>query len=263
MLLSNFFQERIALQASGRTDAGVHAFSQMLHFCLPKMLSFPEKFPNQDMEKQPHFRVLLGILKAVKKNCPSNIQIKKAFLVGEDFHALRSAVDKTYSYFISPQVSAFNASQIYKVTPKIFDHLKSNIPLLNQLAACLIGEKDFKSFQNTGTTVKTTVRRIFKSSWRSVASKQKPPLDPISLLGAPQEYLEFNVTGNGFLKQMVRNIVGCQLYLVEKTTDPVKALKDIMTSSKRQKIFCPAPPQGLYLQQINYPQSLDKFPLKI
>lgn len=259
-LLSNLFKEPVALQSSGRTDAGVHAFSQAAHFCLPKIISLSTNF--QNTSKEPHLKVLLSILKAAKKLCPPNIQIKEAFLVDDSFHALRSAVNKTYTYFISPEVSPFNSSQIYNLAPEVFDYLKNNINLLHQLASHLIGEKDFKSFQNTGTPVKTTIRQISESSWQ-IHQLKKPQLGPISLLGAPQEYLEFNITGNGFLKQMVRNIVGCQLYLVQKTVKPLEEFKKIINLAKTQKIFPSAPPQGLYLKQINYPQSLDKFPLKI
>lgn len=232
----------------------------MAHFNLPTIISFSDNF--QNIEKQPDLKILLSMLKAVKKLCPPNIQIKEAFLVSNNFHALRSAIDKTYTYFISSENSPFNSSQIYNITSKKFDYLKNNINLLHQLTAYLIGERDFKSFQNTGTPVKTTIRKISQSSWK-IQRLAEPQKGLISLLGAPPEYLEFNITGNGFLKQMVRNIVGCQLYLLQKTEDPLKEFKKIITLTKTQKIFQPAPPQGLYLKQINYPESLDKFPLKI
>ncbi len=263
-LLSNLFKEDIALQSSGRTDAGVHAFSQMAHFCLPKITSINSDFKN--LKKTDDLKILIHrlecLLKAVKKLCPANIQIKEAFLVDDNFHALRSAVNKTYTYFISNETSPFNSSQIYNVSCEVFDNLKNNINLLNQMSSYLVGAKDFKAFQNTGTDVKTTVREIYQSSWK-LHKLKKSKLEPISLLGAPQEYLEFNITGNGFLKQMVRNIVGCQMYLAQKTSEPLIGFKDIIRLAKTQKIFAPAPPQGLYLKQINYPASLDKLALKI
>ncbi len=265
-LLSNLFKESISLQSSGRTDAGVHAFNQIAHFSLPKMISLSCDFPDlskfQKVENTNAFKILLNLLKVAKKKCPKNIQIKKAFLVDDDFHALRSAVDKTYTYFISSETTPFNSSQIYNIGVESFTYLKKNIHILQQLAATLIGEKDFKSFQNTGTPVKNTVRNIFESSWQ-IQKTTPPQIAPISLLGAPAEYLEFNITGNGFLKQMVRNIVGCQLYLIQKKSEPLKHLQSIIEQASTQKIFAPAPPQGLYLRKINYPASLDKFPLKI
>lgn len=62
---------------------------------------------------------------------------------------------------------------------------------------------------------------------------------------------------------MVRNIVGCQLSLIQKPQQAIKDFQEIIKMALKQKTFSPAPPQGLYLKQINYPQSLDKFPLKI
>lgn len=258
-LLSGFFKEAICLQSSGRTDAGVHAFNQVLHFELPKKITFSSF---KEAQKHPNFITLSSLLKAVKKHCPYNIEIKNAFLVKGDFHALRSTINKTYVYFISPVTSAFNALQICKVRAKDFEHLKSNIKLLNQLASLLVGEKDFKSFQNTGTIVKTTVREIFKASW-CLHKQTDFNLGPISALGAPKDYLEFKVTANGFLKQMVRNIVGCQLHLMQKSEQAKKDLISIIAAKNTQKYFALAPPEGLYLQDINYPQNLDRLDLKI
>lgn len=215
-----------------------------------------------EAQTHPYFAILSSLLKAVKKHSPYNIEIKKAFLVKEHFHALRSTIDKTYAYFISPHTTAFNALQIYKVTAKTFTHLTSNIDLLNQLANTLVGEKNFKSFQNTGTPVKTTVRTIFKASWY-VHKQTRFSLDPISALGAPKDYLEFQIKANGFLKQMVRNIVGCQLHLLQKSDCAKTEIIKIIESKNKQKYFALAPPEGLYLQDISYPQDLDKLDLKI
>lgn len=237
----------------------MHAFSQIVHFNLPTIIDLPSKLKH--LSNKPSIEVLTNILKAVKKNSPFNIQIKEAFLVNDTFHALSSAINKTYTYFISPQASPFNSSQIYSIKPETFKHLATKLKELNALAQLLIGEQDFKSFQNTGTLIKTTIREVFKASW--TYKTQKPSTEPLQLLGPPSEYLEFNITGNGFLKQMVRNIVGCQLHLIQKSQSPLKEFQTIIRARNLQKIFTPAPPQGLYLKQIKYPSSLDKFSLKI
>jgi tRNA pseudouridine38-40 synthase len=112
---------------------------------------------------------------------------------------------------------------------------------LNQYAKGLIGEKDFKSFQSAGTPVKTTVRRIFKCDWRANKSGH---------------LLDFRITGSGFLKQMVRNLIGTQLYLERHQAD-LTQLFDIFDAKDRQAAKATAAAHGLYLAKVEYPPALD------
>jgi tRNA pseudouridine38-40 synthase len=112
-----------------------------------------------------------------------------------------------------------------------FDHI-------NSLAQVIEGSHDFKSFQSVGTDVPSTVRTIFKARWR----RKKPDI------------FYFEVTGNGFLKQMVRNLVGTQLFYMQKSRSP-DDLKDLILARDRTQASYAAPPQGLFLVKVYYPQT--------
>jgi tRNA pseudouridine38-40 synthase len=111
---------------------------------------------------------------------------------------------------------------------------------LNEQAHFLERNQDFKSFQSVGTPVLTTVREVYKAHWR----KKKNHL------------VEFEITGSGFLKQMVRNIVGTQLDLCLKG-QPIEKIDEILKAVDRTKAGPAAPPQGLFLSRVYYPRELD------
>lgn len=219
--LETVFNEEIALYASGRTDAGVHALNQVCHFETSKPESF---FKNFDLSW------------ALKSHLPSSIVIKDAWLAPSEFHATLSSTHKTYRYLIynNPRRSVF----LHRYADWVRKPL--DIDYLNKACAYLIGEQDFKSFQSVGTPVPHTVRTIYKAQWRR---KNK-------------DVIEFVITGSGFLKQMVRNIVGTQLLLERKGLNPEK-MKEIIQLKDRTKAGPPAPAQGLYLCKVYYPLELD------
>lgn len=104
----------------------------------------------------------------------------------------------------------------------------------------MLGLHDFKSFQTAGTDLKTTERRIDTAHWAQV-----------------DEYmLEFTIEGNGFLKQMVRNVVGTQLDLFAADAPP-QAMKQILDGRDRRLAKGTAAPEGLHLMQVHYPEDLD------
>lgn len=220
--LSKVLNEKIGLFASGRTDAGVHAVGQVCHFDTEKP---PEAFHNWDFPW------------ALKSQLPPSIVIKKFWIAPDDFHSTISATHKTYRYLIynHPRKSVF--------LHRYADWIRKPVDLqyLQENSRFLIGEKDFKSFQSVGTEVPHTVRTIYRAEW----TLKKPHL------------LQFQVTGSGFLKQMVRNIVGTQLML-ERNREKHEKLSEIISLMDRRKAGPPAPPQGLYLWKVYYPKELDK-----
>lgn len=111
---------------------------------------------------------------------------------------------------------------------------------LNEAAGFLVGEQDFASFQTAGGSVKTTVRTIHEARW---TKKSK-------------HVLEFTVTGSGFLKQMVRNLVGTQLDLFKKGLNPSDMVA-ILQACDRRKAGMTAPAQGLFMVRVVYPETLD------
>ena len=220
--LERIFNEKIILFGSGRTDAGVHAKAQETHFDTNRPESAFEKW---DMAW------------AMKPQMPSSISIKRVMIAPPDFHATLSATHKTYQYYIynhqrRPAFMSRYAGWIRK--PLDLNHL-------NASAEYIIGKMDFKSFQSVGTPVAHTVRHIYKAKWEQFKPDQ----------------LRFTITGSGFLKQMVRNIIGTQLMLERKALPPDE-MRRIIDAQDRKIAGPPAEPQGLFLKKVYYPQELDK-----
>ena len=219
--LSKVFDEKIVLYASGRTDAGVHALNQVCHFSTSRPLDPAKKW---------------DFSWAMNSQLPSGIVVKKAWIAPEPFHATLSATHKTYRYLIlntnrpSAHLNRYMAWERRKLD---MEHLKAT-------SKFVLGTHDFKSFQSVGTEVKDTIRQIYQAEWEW----RRPHV------------LQFTVTGSGFLKQMVRNIVGTSLMLEKRQEDPLK-MKEIMDLMDRRKAGPPAPAEGLYLMRVYYPQDLD------
>lgn len=210
--------EFIRVLGASRTDAGVHARGQVAHF------DFPRNVEGWD------FRYALqGLL-------PKDVVIKEMFLCQEDFHAIALVTDKIYKYRVLNRriPPALERRYVHWCRyPLDLDHL-------NATASFLVGKQDFKSLQTSGTVVKTTVRTITQASWARV----------------DEHLLEFTVRGDGFLKQMVRTAVGTMMDL-NMDERPPEAMKAVLEACDRRKAGTSAPAHGLYLEQINYPESVD------
>lgn len=221
-ILNKVCDEEIALYASGRTDAGVHALNQVCHFTTARPLA-----PGQKWDFVWAMNCLL----------PSTIKVKKAWLAPDDFHSTLSATHKTYRYFIlnKPRPGVFLSRYADWVRKPI------SLDFLNQCSSHILGEHDFKSFQSVGTPVPHTVRTIYQARW----TYRQPHL------------LQFEVTGSGFLKQMVRNLVGT-MTMLERKGRPSEEMAKILEAQDRQLAGAPAPAQGLFLYRVYYPPDLDK-----
>lgn len=219
-VLTQLYSEPVKIKGSGRTDAGTHAIGQVAHFEAPKIFGKEER-----------------LIRAINSLLPDSIVAKEAWLAPDDFHALFSARRKTYIYRIwnHPIRSALWRNRALWI-PEPLD-----LDRLNQYATGIVGEKDFKSFQSAGTPVKSTVRRIDQCEWKALKGGH---------------LLEFRVRGNGFLKQMVRNLVGTQLYLERHRSD-LSQLFDIFDARDRQAAKATAAAHGLYLYRVEYPPALD------
>lgn len=219
--LSKILAEPIHLYASGRTDAGVHALNQVCHFDTKRKFNQAKKW---------------DLVWAINSQLPPSIVVKKAWIAPREFHSTLSATHKTYRYLL------LNRARPSALLARFagWERKPIDIKHLKQSSQFVLGIHDFKSFQSVGTEVKTTVREIYKAQW----SYRKPDL------------LQFEITGSGFLKQMVRNIVGTQLLLEQKGQEP-NEIKSIIDCKDRMKAGPPAPAQGLYLMRVYYPQDLD------
>lgn len=225
--LSKMFSERVLLTGSGRTDSGVHAEAQVAHFSTTKVI---------DGRTLYH---------GVNSLLPHSIAVLKAWRAPIEFHAQKSAVSKTYRYLI------YN-SPIPNPLRRRWTTWRRNplsVEKLNEICKPLAGEHDFKAFRTSGTNVKTTVRKITELQWLSL----------------PNNEIEFRVSGTGFLKQMIRNIVGTALDLHQMDSGAAGAqeMTRILKSLDRREAKASAPPTGLYLHKVDYPRELDNKCLEI
>lgn len=212
--LSNLLNEKITLYASGRTDSGVHAIAQTAHF---------ETSSNFDIKKLPI---------AVNSKLPSDVAVLKAKYVSKNFHARFSVKKKTYlyrTYFSNFPLPLFENKKL-KIPPRILD----NFDKITEAKNYLIGTHNFKAFCSSQTQTQSFERTIFDIKIK----KSKNNLD-------------FYITGNGFLYNMVRIIVGTLLAVGEGKILP-SDLPKIIKSQDRTKAGKTLPPYALYLFNVKY-----------
>ena len=205
--------EGVRLIGSGRTDAGAHAFGQVAHFRTESRMNVP------------------SIQKALNSLLPPDIVIQKAEEVEDDFHARRKAKSKVYEYRILNRNfrSAIGREYVWHIPQKL------DFKAMIQATQKLVGEHDFSSFRSTGTPTKTAVRKVFRAEWK----KGKDGL------------LRLEIEATGFLKQMVRAIVGT-LVEVGKGKLTVEDFGKILESRDRKKAGQTAPAHGLFLKEVKY-----------
>lgn len=205
--------EKIHLIGSGRTDAGTHATGQVAHFKTQSLLN------------------LHSFHRALNSLLPDDIVIQKAEEAGEKFHARKQARSKVYEYRIlnAPLRSVFHRGYVWHI-PKKLDWKE-----IKKATQKLIGEHDFSSFRSTGTPTKTAIRKVFRAEWKK--GKDGPA--------------RFEIEANGFLKQMVRAIVGT-LVEVGKGKIDANGFQRILESKDRNKAGPTAPAHGLFLKEVKY-----------
>jgi tRNA pseudouridine38-40 synthase len=205
-------EERNVL-GSGRTDAGVHAIAQVASF---------------GMENQIECGRLLTGLNAL---LPEDIAISDCREMPPGFDAQRSSLEKTYQYRI------FNRNSRSALERNRSWHLgyKFDLSLMKYALAVLEGEHDFASFRAANSCAKTTVRCISSIE-----------------LQRQGDFLNFEVTANGFLMFMVRNIVGTMVEIGRGRFAP-DSMQEILDACDRTVAGPTAPARGLYLKKVNYP----------
>lgn len=213
-------RENIRVTASGRTDSGVHALGQVVHFDTSSGVSL-DKFCIG----------LNGIL-------PKNISVQNAFHVDEEFHSRFSAVEREYVYRVynSPVRSSF---MMYRA---MWVNFPLNITYINDSLALLVGEKDFASFCKKKSAEEGTIRRIISAS---AVERDK--------------FIDFRIVGNAFLHNMIRIIVGTVIEN-SKNGREVSVMSDILDARDRDAGGITAPPYGLYLNKITYNPPLESYP---
>ena len=207
--------ERTVVMGSGRTDAGVHAEAQVASFRLERPVE-PEKLQ----------RGLNGVL-------PREVAVRGVREVEDAFDALRHAVGKRYRYRIwnHPVRSPLRAARFVHV-PQPLD-----LAAMTQAAQALVGEHDFRAFQAAGSAAKTTVRR----------------LERLEVSATPGGEVEILAEGSGFLRYMVRNLVGTLLEVGQGRRSPA-SVAEVLASRDRRQAGPTAPALGLVLEAVDYPE---------
>ncbi|MGZ3656311.1 MAG: tRNA pseudouridine(38-40) synthase TruA [Bdellovibrionota bacterium] len=225
---------KVNIHASGRTDAGVHARAQVCHLRVAADLP------------------AAVLIKALNAHLPEDIRILRLEECAEDFHSQLDVTAKTYRYFIlntqtgkDPVHWPFLRPYTWFITYRLdYDAMRAALKRLE-------GSHDFKSFQNKGTPVPNTVREILEA--RLIEHTGAPDEIPPWMPGADFQarLLEIRVTGTGFLKQMVRNIVGTVVEVGRGRIKP-EAVSSILEDKDRASSGMTAPPYGLFLDRVDY-----------
>ncbi len=205
--------EPIRLFGSGRTDSGVHACGQVAHFRT-----------RSRMNVQTMQRALNSLL-------PSDILIHKLEEVDEDFHARKHSKSKVYEYRILNRDlrPVFHKEYVWYIPQKLkFNEMK-------KATQNLIGEHDFSAFRSVGSPTRTAVRKVIRAEWKR---------DQKGLI-------RFEIEANGFLKQMVRAIVGTLVEVGKGKLDAVE-FSEILASKDRKKAGPTSPAKGLFLKEVKY-----------
>ncbi|KIL72054.1 tRNA pseudouridine(38-40) synthase TruA [Bacillus badius] len=202
----------VKVTASGRTDAGVHAKGQVIHFDTP--LAIPAlRWPS-----------------ALNSRLPEDIAVKQAEIVSESFHARFSAVGKEYRYKIYQEAVRDPFHRFYAC----HSPLELDQALMQKAARSLIGTYDFTSFCSAKTEVEDKVRTITK----------------LEVIQHGKE-MELQVAGSGFLYNMVRIIAGTLMEVGRGRIAP-DCMPDILAGRDRSLAGKTAPAEGLYLWEVFY-----------
>lgn len=205
----------VRVHGSGRTDSGVHALGQVCHFDVPEN------------------RVGIPWRRALNSLLPDDVSVLSCAVVDDAFHSRYSALSKTYAYtlwhtreYLHPQRRNF----VWQCGPLDFETME-------EAARIFLGEHDFAAFQNVGTPVRSTVRTMNR----------------LERLSGPSEHESFWLfCADGFLKQMVRNIMGCLVAVGLGKVSP-EIVRSILDEADRTAAPGTAPAQGLCLEHVQYP----------
>lgn len=206
----------VVIHGAGRTDAGVHAYGQVVHFDLPQ---------ERDLEK---------LRFALDTQSPEDIAVVEVEQVADDFHCRYAKHTKTYEFLVdigrpkNPMMRHYATAYPYPV----------ELAPMQEAIADLVGTHDFTGFTASGTSVDNKVRTIYEATVTFDESKN---------------LFTFRFRGNGFLYKQVRNMVGT-LLKIGNGRFPTSQIRTVLDSKNRQLAGPTAGPGGLYLKEISYDQ---------
>lgn len=199
------------LHSSGRTDSKVHAINASAHFDL-----------NTNIE-------LNKLKKAINSFCKPSIFIKDIQIIDDNFHARFNVIKKEYIYRMNiGEYNPFLSNYVFQYNKDI------NIERMKIASKYIIGTHNFKSFTKSNPDIIDYTRTIFNCS-----------------IEKKDDELIFSFIGSGFLRYMVRNLVGTLIYIGENNENP-NIMKNILLSEDRNMAKKTANPEGLYLNKVFY-----------
>ena len=213
--LSRVADESIEVTCAGRTDAGVHASGQVVHF---------------DTRSE---RAARGWLLGANSNLPDDINVTWAQSVDDEFHARFSALSRTYRYLLLNRLerSALHRDRAWWV------HQALAADRMHRAGQALVGQHDFSAFRAAGCQASTPIREIMALSIRRSG-----------------DWIGLEVTANAFLQHMVRNITGT-LVAIGCGDQDEDWLQAVLESRDRKQGGIAAPPHGLTLVSVAYPDA--------
>lgn len=205
-------QHVVRVHAAGRTDTGVHALCQVVHF------------------DSDSIRPLSAWVRGVNAHLPDSVRVEWAHEVDEDFHARFSAFSRSYQYLL------YNAS----VAPALMAskagwfHLPLDINAMSEGASYLLGEHDFSAFRASECQAKSAIKHMQKAEVKAVGP-----------------YFIFDFSANAFLQHQVRNMIGALIYVGKGAYPPIY-IKELLQARNRTLSPPTFSPCGLYLTDVGY-----------
>jgi tRNA pseudouridine38-40 synthase len=212
--LSKVADKPITIHCAGRTDTGVHALHQVIHF-------------EADIDRGSRSWVMGG-----NSNLPGDIGLLWAKTVDDAFHARFSATGRHYRYIIFNRQTRPSVNFGYVS----WEYRKLDEGAMSEAAALLVGKHDFSSFRAQGCQSKTPVREVTQLQVQRIG-----------------EYIIIDISANAFLQHMVRNIAGVLIEIGQGIREPSWA-SEVLDARNRGLAGITARPDGLYLTEIDYPE---------
>lgn len=242
--LGEFTGERVRVVASGRTDAGVHAVGQVVSFTTRSTAPCH------------------GFLQGLARYLPDDVVVREVDVAATGFNARFDAKRKWYRYVIHNNVIRVP----FLRNAVLWQRSQLNDRAMHEAVQCLVGTHDFRCFETQWPNRSSSVRTIFQAtvtrtaSWSVWDSRSFPSAEPnpgsdqtlvTTYPPADAPFICFDVVADGFLYNMVRAIVGTLIHVGRGRWSPTD-LKRILDSGDRSHAGETAPPQGLYLMQVDY-----------
>lgn len=206
------------IHASGRTDTGVHALGQVVHFDTPNLSIPPEAFAV-----------------ALNTRLTKDVRVAGSCAADESFHARFTSVAREYRYVIKElsRITPFDDGRVCRIRSY------PDLDLLNGYARSIVGTHDFTTFASAQDQSVSKIREVFLSSFS------------YEYFFSIEKVLVYTVKANAFMMHQVRSMVGTMLQLASDAAPP-QTMRDLLEARMRTRVLRTAPADGLYLTSVEY-----------